>query len=73
MAETTVATIDNKFIDGLCNQLNLKAQAGFSFPEGYSISKELTAAYLMMQQATDRNGQPLLKKGLGVPRCLKKR
>lgn len=63
MAETktTVATIDNKFIDGLCAQLNMKAQAGFSFPEGYSISKELTAAYLTLQELKDKNGKPVLE------------
>ncbi len=64
MAETKnelALAVDNKFIDGLTKQLDLKAKAGFVFPPGYSVSKELTAAYLVLKEAKDRNQKPLLE------------
>lgn len=58
---TQLAMVDNKFIDGLTKQLNLKAESGFTFPVGYSISKELTAAYLIMKETEDKNHKPIIE------------
>lgn len=58
-SNTVVATttpmdvaINNKFIDGLANQLEEKKKYGLAFPENYSVSNALNSAYLMLQDMT---------------------
>ncbi len=53
--------IDNKFIDGLTTQLTQKETLGLSFPPNYSVSNALNSAYLILQETTDTQKNPVLK------------
>lgn len=53
--------IDNKFIDGLSNQLTKKQEYGLSFPANYSVSNALNSAYLILQETVDNQKKPVLQ------------
>lgn len=53
--------INNAFIDGLTKQLNEKCKYGMSFPQDYNLSNALMGAYLILKEATDKNGKPILE------------
>lgn len=53
--------IDNKFIDGLSEQLTKKEQYGLQFPQNYSVSNALNSAYLILQETVDNQKNPVLQ------------
>ena len=60
MANTQLA-ITNKEVEGLIKQLEMKREGGLVFPKGYSIQNAMNAAYLMLKDAEDKNGNKLLE------------
>ncbi|MFP3153606.1 recombinase RecT [Lachnospiraceae bacterium ZAX-1] len=53
--------VDNKDIEQLISQLQAKQEKGLKFPPNYSVSNAMNGAYLMLKQAEDKNGKPLLE------------
>lgn len=48
--------------DKVLNRIkDLEAQGNISFPKSYSYSNALKSAYLMLSEATDKNGKPVLE------------
>ena len=60
MANTQLA-ITNKEVEGLIKQLEMKREGGLVFPKGYSIQNAMNAAYLMLKDAEDKDGNKLLE------------
>lgn len=59
---TQVATkVNDKFITGLINQVQQKQELGLTFPARYNPANELMGAYLILKEATDKNGKPVLE------------
>jgi recombination protein RecT len=56
-----ILKFDNQMVNGLIEQLNARQAAGLTFPEGYCVSKELTAAYLELKQAMTRDHKPIFE------------
>lgn len=52
--------VNDKFITGLITQVKQKQELGLTFPADYNPSNELTGAYLILKETTDRNGNPVL-------------
>lgn len=58
---TQVATrVNDKFITGLIQQVKQKQELGLTFPARYNPANELMGAYLVLKEATDKNGKPVL-------------
>lgn len=58
---TQVATrVNDKFIIGLIQQVKQKQELGLTFPARYNPANELMGAYLILKEATDKNGKPVL-------------
>lgn len=53
--------VNDKFITGLIQQVKQKQELGLSFPADYNPANELTGAYLILKETTDRNGKPVLE------------
>jgi recombination protein RecT len=53
--------IDNKFINGLTQQIQQKITCGFTFPKDYNYSNALTGAYLTLLETKDKDGKPALE------------
>jgi len=52
--------VNNTFVDGLINQLQVKEKYGLSFPKGYNYNNELMGAYLILKETVDSNKKPVL-------------
>lgn len=52
--------VNNKFIDGLSQQLQKKTEYGLSFPKDYNPTNALMGAYLILKETTDKNGKCIL-------------
>ncbi|MDU4951331.1 MAG: RecT family recombinase [Clostridium sp.] len=63
MTETKAVTVQEKNVtDKVLNRIkDLEAQGNISFPKSYSYSNALKSAYLMLSEATDKNGKPVLE------------
>lgn len=60
--QTTMAgQVNDKFITGLIQQVKQKQELGLTFPADYNPVNELTGAYLILKETTDRNGKPVLE------------
>ena len=46
----------NKDVELLIGQVDTKKQNGLTLPRGYSVSNAMNAAYLMLKDAEDKNG-----------------
>ena len=57
----TSLAVDNKFIDGLCEQLKIKEATGLTYPQDYNPTNELNAAYLILKETMDSNHKPVLE------------
>lgn len=58
---TQVATrVNDKFITGLIEQVKRKQELGLTFPARYNPANELMGAYLVLKEAKDKNGKPVL-------------
>lgn len=58
---TQVTTrVNDKFITGLIQQVKQKQELGLTFPARYNPANELMGAYLVLKEATDKNGKPVL-------------
>lgn len=55
-----VAKVNDKFITGLIQQIKQKQELGLTFPARYNPANELMGAYLVLKEATDKNGKPVL-------------
>ena len=53
--------VNNAFLDGLVNQLQVKEKYGLSFPKGYNYNNELMGAYLILKETLDSNKKPVLE------------
>lgn len=53
--------VNNSFVDGLIAQLDEKVKCGMSFPKDYNYANELMGAYLVLKEATDKDGKPVLQ------------
>ena len=53
--------VNDKFITGLIQQVKQKQELGLTFPADYNPVNELTGAYLILKETTDRNGKPVLQ------------
>lgn len=53
--------VNNTFVDGLINQLQVKEKYGLSFPKGYNYNNELMGAYLILKETLDSNKKPVLE------------
>lgn len=53
--------IDNKFINQLSEQLTQKQEYGLTFPPNYNVTNALNSAYLILQETTDNQKNPVLK------------
>lgn len=53
--------VNNKFIDGLVEQLNQKKEFGLTFPKDYNPANALNGAYLILKDTVDSNKQPVLQ------------
>lgn len=62
MTESKAVTVQEKNVtDKVLNRIkDLEAQGNISFPKSYSYSNALKSAYLMLSEATDKNGKPVL-------------
>ena len=47
-------------LDYIVNQLDERKSNGLYFPDNYSIQNAMQSAFLMLQEAEDKNGNPLL-------------
>lgn len=54
------AKVNDKFITGLIQQVKQKQELGLTFPARYNPANELMGAYLVLKEATDKNGKPVL-------------
>lgn len=54
------ARVNDKFITGLIQQVKQKQELGLTFPARYNPANELMGAYLVLKEATDKNGKPVL-------------
>ena len=63
MTESKEVTVQEKNVtDKVLNRIkDLEAQGNISFPKSYSYSNALKSAYLMLSEATDKNGKPVLE------------
>ncbi|MDM8310773.1 RecT family recombinase [Clostridium cadaveris] len=63
MTESKAVTVQEKNVtDKVLNRIkDLEAQGNISFPKSYSYSNALKSAYLMLSEATDKNGKPVLE------------
>lgn len=57
---TASGQVNDKFITGLIQQIKQKQELGLTFPADYNPANELMGAYLILKDATDRNGKPVL-------------
>ena len=57
----TELAINNKYIDGLAEQLAQKQKYGLTFPVNYNVSNALNSAYLILQETVDNQKNPVLK------------
>lgn len=53
--------VNDKFITSLIQQVKQKQELGLSFPVDYNPANELMGAYLVLKEATDKNGKPVLE------------
>lgn len=53
--------VNDKFITGLIQQVQQKQELGLTFPADYNPANELTGAYLVLKETTDKNGRPVLE------------
>ena len=51
----------NKDVELLIGQVDTKKQNGLTLPRGYSVSNAMNAAYLMLKDAEDKNGNKVLE------------
>ena len=53
--------VNNKFIDGLSQQLQKKTEYGLAFPKDYNPTNALMGAYLILKETQDKNGKCILE------------
>lgn len=58
---TAATKVNDKFITGLIQQVKQKQELGLTFPARYNPANELMGAYLVLKEATDKNGKPVLE------------
>ena len=59
--QNAALVVNNKFIDGLSEQLQKKTEYGLSFPKDYNPTNALMGAYLILKETTDKNGKCILE------------
>ena len=59
--QNAALVVNNRFIDGLSQQLQEKTQYGLSFPKDYNPTNALMGAYLILKETTDKNGKNILE------------
>ena len=59
--QNAALVVNNKFIDGLSQQLQKKTEYGLAFPKDYNPTNALMGAYLILKETMDKNGKCILE------------
>ena len=59
--QNAALVVNNKFIDGLSQQLQKKTEYGLAFPKDYNPTNALMGAYLILKETQDKNGKCILE------------
>lgn len=59
--QNAALVVNNKFIDGLSQQLQKKTEYGLAFPKDYNPTNALMGAYLILKETTDKTGKFILE------------